>query len=321
MMYRRLSCFVIMPYSEKSDHIFSGLIVPVLKELHGFDVLTLRADTMGRTEITLKAHVENAVRIADFCIADVSGSNPNVMYELGYAQAIKKPIVLIGESKNSSLPANVSELPFIGYSLDHLSEFKRHLNDACMNVANSISLLEKSSLNNGECEQVITASIDDNVLKRFLAATHNRLFVLVGSPQLLVERILPALLSMGRSGLDIKIVCPDPEGQFVRTRSNDSKMPTSNYRVVLWDYIKQVQELLQMFRNCRTELRLADGIIASSIYMGDEIALVLPYLSSGQSRETATMILTGNSEVFSIYNGEFRYMWSRSVNAEKIRGR
>src|SRR5262249_31985354 len=41
---------------------------------------------------------------ASFCIADVSGNNPNVMWETGYAMALGKPTILIGQ--------DIGALPF-----------------------------------------------------------------------------------------------------------------------------------------------------------------------------------------------------------------
>jgi hypothetical protein len=41
---------------------------------------------------------------ASFCVADVSGNNPNVMWETGYAMALGKPTILIGQ--------DIDALPF-----------------------------------------------------------------------------------------------------------------------------------------------------------------------------------------------------------------
>ena len=85
-MPKRISCFVIMPYSDRSEEVYRLAVLPAIRDVHDADVLALRADQMP-SEVTLKARIESAVQSADFCIADVSGANPNVMYELGFAIA------------------------------------------------------------------------------------------------------------------------------------------------------------------------------------------------------------------------------------------
>jgi nucleoside 2-deoxyribosyltransferase len=45
-----------------------------------------------------------AIRKADYIIADLSQPNPNVYYEMGFAHALRKPVILITR--------NLESLPF-----------------------------------------------------------------------------------------------------------------------------------------------------------------------------------------------------------------
>src|SRR5436853_2168864 len=130
-MSDRLRCFIIMPYSKESDLVYSMAIAPALKNLRGYDIMMFRADTMPR-DLTIKAHVENAVRSADFCIADVTGHNPNVMYEVGYANAINKPIVLAKRRSSGLLPADISDIAILEYDEQNLDSFRGNLSQACL---------------------------------------------------------------------------------------------------------------------------------------------------------------------------------------------
>ena len=146
MMNRRLSCFIIMPYSEESDKVYHDAIVPVLQNLPGYNILTLRADSMGRSSITLKAHVENAVKSADFCVADVTGGNPNVIYELGYANAVGKPVILIGEAgTQKTLLSNLQGHLIVEYERNRLFEFSNKLSKQCQHLLNTSNLSTKFS--------------------------------------------------------------------------------------------------------------------------------------------------------------------------------
>ena len=108
-MSERLSCFVIMPYSESSDKVYQCAILPALSTAKAPSILALRADQMVRN-VTLKAHVEQSVQSADFCLVDITHANPNVMYELGYAAAQKKPVIIIQEENALTTPANIREM-------------------------------------------------------------------------------------------------------------------------------------------------------------------------------------------------------------------
>jgi nucleoside 2-deoxyribosyltransferase len=55
-----------------------------------------------------------AIEQCDFIIADVTGSNPNVMFELGYARALKRPAVIINQDLTAS-PFDIAEMRQIVY--------------------------------------------------------------------------------------------------------------------------------------------------------------------------------------------------------------
>ena len=95
---RRPVAFVIMPFSDAFNHVFNQLIRPALE---GYEVI--RADSHLDQQNILQNIVEGIHR-ADLVIADVTGMNANVMYELGAAHALGKPTVMMSQS--------ISGLPF-----------------------------------------------------------------------------------------------------------------------------------------------------------------------------------------------------------------
>ncbi len=308
-MDKRHSCFIIMPYSEKSDKVFHDAIAPVLQSLQGHNILPLRADTMGRSDITLKAHVENAVKSADFCIADVTGGNLNVVYELGFANAIGKPVILIGEvGSHKTLLSNLKGQLIFEYDMNRLSEFRRRLAEQCRLFLDTSIL---STIDTKISSKSSTASIftvfDEAFINKLVAACQKRFLAAVGSPGFLINRIMPLILSRGISGIEIKVICANPEGDFVRIRSADSSIPVSQYRMQLWQQIDKLYHLLNEFKGGHTALYLTDSIVSSSLYISDDIALVMPYISSGRSREAIGISLSRNLNpiAYSLYTEEF----------------
>src|SRR5215211_6820123 len=93
------TCVVLMPFSAESADTF----VSVSEALEPLGVATLRLG--GAIEIQTATSIERRfskgaefwhITEADLVIADITGSDPNVMYEIGIAHALRKPTLLIG---------------------------------------------------------------------------------------------------------------------------------------------------------------------------------------------------------------------------------
>ena len=70
--------------------------------------------------------IENGIRNSDVCLADITTDNPNIWYEVGYALANGKPVVLIcAEPRPTSFPFDIRHRPIILYARDSPSDFKK----------------------------------------------------------------------------------------------------------------------------------------------------------------------------------------------------
>lgn len=79
----------------------------------GFGFVTSRADEITETG-DIPEQILIRLRDADLVIADVSGGNPNVMYELGIRHAAGRPSIQVGEE--GRLPFDVSTIRTILFS-------------------------------------------------------------------------------------------------------------------------------------------------------------------------------------------------------------
>lgn len=105
--------FVLMPFSPKFDQVYRSFVSPVLEE---FGLKPLRADEIQGSGFILE-QIRSAIQQARLCIADITGSNPNVLYEVGYAHALAKPLILIAE-EDSRLPFDVAAQRVLFYGPD-----------------------------------------------------------------------------------------------------------------------------------------------------------------------------------------------------------
>jgi hypothetical protein len=92
--------FVIMPFAEGFDVIYSLFIQPTLAEA-GYEVR--RADEIRSAQNILKDIILGLVN-SDLVVADLTDSNPNVYYELGLAHALGRPVIMLSQE--------MEELPF-----------------------------------------------------------------------------------------------------------------------------------------------------------------------------------------------------------------
>ena len=89
-------CFYLCPFSEPFNTIYKDHIVKVVKD----SGLTIeRADEIFGTEPIIE-DIWEGINSAQIIIADVTGRNPNVMYEIGIAHTVGKPVVIITQDMN-----------------------------------------------------------------------------------------------------------------------------------------------------------------------------------------------------------------------------
>lgn len=96
----RKVCFVLMPFDKRFDTVYAKCIKPILTS-HNWQCC--RADEVYEPREIVNLIQEQILR-ADLVIADLTGRNANVFYELGYAHAVGKNTVLLTQS--------ISEVPF-----------------------------------------------------------------------------------------------------------------------------------------------------------------------------------------------------------------
>lgn len=122
-------CFVIMPFSASQTHtaeewteIFENFFKPAW---NSFNIDCYRTE-VPRGSIT-KDIIEKLFS-ASIVFADLTDSNPNVMYELGVRHTFKKPSVMV-KTKRSEIPFDVNDYNVFEYEYTPkgLENLKSHL--------------------------------------------------------------------------------------------------------------------------------------------------------------------------------------------------
>jgi hypothetical protein len=69
----------------------------------------------------------SAIQSSDLVVADISGQNPNVMYELGVAHGLRKPTLLLVSQEVGRVPSDLAGILFLVYDPANLSGLRNRL--------------------------------------------------------------------------------------------------------------------------------------------------------------------------------------------------
>jgi hypothetical protein len=153
-------CFVISPIGEEdsetrkcSDQVLKHIITGPIEQL-GYEVI--RADKISEPGIITSQIIENIVE-ASLVIADLTGKNPNVFYELALRHAIRKPLVQIIKT-GEVIPFDVAATRIIKFDL--------HNPDSVATAREEIfSQVQSLEAGKSEVHNPISASLDLKMLK------------------------------------------------------------------------------------------------------------------------------------------------------------
>jgi nucleoside 2-deoxyribosyltransferase len=121
-MSKKDNCFVIMPFLPELHFMYLYMKQHIETQ---FNLRCQRGDSKILT-IPILDKIFQEIQTADIIIADCSGRNPNVFYELGMAHALEKPVILITRDPINEAPTDIKSFEFIRYQLDdHISFFNK----------------------------------------------------------------------------------------------------------------------------------------------------------------------------------------------------
>jgi nucleoside 2-deoxyribosyltransferase len=121
------TCFVIQPFdSGKFDKRFKETFAPAITTA-GFE--PYRVDDDPRADVLITS-IEDGIRSAAVCLADITTDNPNVWFELGFAFAANRPVVMVcSNERTGKYPFDIQHRAVVAYKTEAQSDFKA-LSDA-----------------------------------------------------------------------------------------------------------------------------------------------------------------------------------------------
>ncbi len=148
--------FVLMPFSKEFDDVYKLGIKPACENAGAY---AERVDEQIYQDSILQ-RIYNQIAKADIVISDMTGRNPNVFYETGYAHALGKQVILL-TSHSEDKPFDVEHYPHIIYEgriTDLIKDLERHVNWAIEKKEVGPSMLHEPQIS----IYVDGVSLDDN---------------------------------------------------------------------------------------------------------------------------------------------------------------
>lgn len=114
-------CFVIMPISDaKFTKRYNDTYKPAIEKA---GLSPYRVDLDPAVKIPIE-EIESKIKNSMLCFADISIDNPNVWYELGYAFASRKDVVMVCDESRADFPFDVRHKNIISYKSESTSDFE-----------------------------------------------------------------------------------------------------------------------------------------------------------------------------------------------------
>jgi hypothetical protein len=123
--------FMIMPFAPEFDPVYESIVVPTVKELG----LSIKRGDDPFSKHEIMHDIWSMLNACRLVVADCTGRNPNVFYELGIAHTIGKPVVMLTQNL-AELPFDVQNRRAIEYNIafHKIDSLKQKLNAAIRSI-------------------------------------------------------------------------------------------------------------------------------------------------------------------------------------------
>lgn len=126
------TCFVMQPFDQAVfDQRYEDVFVPAITEA-GLE--PYRVDQDPKVSIPIQ-DIESGIQDADICLAEITEDNPNVWFELGYAIACRKEVVLVcSKERTTRFPFDIQHRTIITYPTGSPRDFKKLQKDITIRI-------------------------------------------------------------------------------------------------------------------------------------------------------------------------------------------
>ena len=200
------------------------------------------------TESQLLQAIQDNIVASDFVVAVLTDQNPNVMIEVGFAQAQEKIIIylLTEDQFKGNMPTNLGNLKRLHLYKTHedlrLNLYNR-IQEVIDDLRQEVRWVDIEYYPNREAIKL--AQRLKNAKKRIQILTTNLTTVSANY----IDAIVFAVKET--PGLSVRILTSDPENDFINPRANQLGEDQSGYRMELQGSLESIRAKLRKYPNCQ----------------------------------------------------------------------
>lgn len=290
-----------MPFGKKDNQTEVETFNKVFKAIRDsaarileFKVVFDRAD-MTLNEFELIKGVHKCIDNSDFCLADITGENPNVFYEMGYARAVGKEVIIISQppKEGNSYPIDVRNMIVTEYSVesdedyDVLSQKVAFLVERAVEISQSRTYSIKDAYGI-ECFQNRKTADLFNAFRN----AKERIDILQTNLATIEKNYLESLTYAldHNEDLKLRVLTLDPDSYFTKMRADQLGLATVRFRNELHKSIGSVIKCLSGFEE-KFSLRIYDDFPTQITFIIDDFVYTCTVAKNVRSRELCTFKL------------------------------
>lgn len=116
-------CFVMQPFDRGAfDKRYGDVFAPAIQDA-GLEPYRVDRDPSAGIPIN---EIESEIKSSEICLAEITTDNPNVWFELGFAIAVLKEVVLVcSDERQSKFPFDVQHRNIIKYKTESPQDFNK----------------------------------------------------------------------------------------------------------------------------------------------------------------------------------------------------
>jgi hypothetical protein len=313
------------PEREHADDVFEFIIEPALKQA---GVRAYRADHEAKSG-RISHQMVASILDEDFCIAVLTGHNPNVFYELAIAQCAARPAILLID-KSEEIPFDIHDLRVIRYDFN-----LRAIRDGVYvkQIVEQIESIrasdqprrvpfapELSPLGMGTTQVRCYASLDEYIQEtdwKTIVDKANVSLDLLGlslSPLTRVEGIGERLRAAAARGAKIRVLIAYPENPWLPAIAEKSRSDVRKERFV--DSLVQARKFFSGIAQAARKMELRQvqsGAIMQLLAANEHEAVVTPQLVDTMTYSAPTFAALAGSAIYKTWRREFEVLWNRNT--------
>lgn len=153
------TCFVMMPFSGRFPSYYKGIFARAIRDV---GLTPIKVDEIY-TPTQISEDIFNLIRRSEIILADVTGKNPNVNYELGIAHALGKKAIVITQN-SEDVPFDYRHLRFIKYDTQDIGWEKKLRDDIKSSLRSARETNLATSVIAGEDLERLFGFLEDTAL-------------------------------------------------------------------------------------------------------------------------------------------------------------